>query len=68
MEVIVAATRHGAEACFRGDKIGTIEAGKSADILVIDGDLLTDIRVMQKADKIKMVMLEGSIYINRGLS
>jgi imidazolonepropionase-like amidohydrolase len=67
MEAIVAATRNGAMACFMGDKTGTIQPGRLADIIIVDGDPLTDIKVLQHVEKIKMVMLEGKIEINRGL-
>jgi imidazolonepropionase-like amidohydrolase len=67
MQVIRAATKNGAEACFVGDKTGTIQKGKFADIIVIDGDPLADIKIFQDIDKVKMVMLEGTICINRGL-
>ena len=67
MEAIVAATKHGAEACFMGDKTGTIETGKYADIIIVDGNPLTDIKILQDVDKIKIVMLEGTIFVNRGL-
>jgi imidazolonepropionase-like amidohydrolase len=67
MEAIVATTKHGAEACFMGDKTGTIETGKYADIIVVDGNPLTDIKVLQDVDKIKIVMLEGNVYVDRGL-
>ncbi|MFC2069892.1 amidohydrolase family protein [Chloroflexota bacterium] len=67
MEAIVAATRNGAMACFMGDKTGTIEPGKFADIIVVDGDPLADIKVLQDTEKIKMVMLEGNIEVDKGL-
>lgn len=67
MEAIVAATRNGAMACFLGDKTGTIEAGKFADIIVVDGDPLADISILQDIEKIKLVMLEGKVEHNRGL-
>jgi imidazolonepropionase-like amidohydrolase len=67
MQAVVAATRNGAEACFIGGKTGTVEAGKYADIIVIDGDPLADIKILQDVAKIKMVMLEGTVSINRGL-
>jgi imidazolonepropionase-like amidohydrolase len=67
MEAIVAATKHGAEACFMGDKTGTIEAGKYADIIVVDGNPLADIKILQDVNKIKIVMLEGDICVHRGL-
>jgi imidazolonepropionase-like amidohydrolase len=67
MQVITAVTKNGAEACFMGDKTGTIEKGKFADIIVVDGDPLADIKIFQEVNKIKMVMLEGTICVNRGL-
>jgi imidazolonepropionase-like amidohydrolase len=67
MEAIVAATKRGAEACFMGDKTGTIETGKYADIIVVDGDPLSNIKILQDVNKIKIVMLEGAICVDRGL-
>jgi len=66
MEAIVAATKNGAMACFMGDKIGTVEAGKFADIIVVDGDPLADIKLLQDVERIKMVMLEGKVEVDRG--
>jgi imidazolonepropionase-like amidohydrolase len=67
MEAIVAATKRGAEACFIGDMTGTLETGKAADIIVVDGDPLADLKVLQDIEKIKIVMLEGNVCIDRGL-
>jgi imidazolonepropionase-like amidohydrolase len=67
MEAIVAATKNGAMACFIGDKTGTIQPGKLADIIIVDGDPLADIKILQNLEKIKMVMLEGKIEVNRGV-
>jgi len=67
MEAIVAATKNGAMACFMGDKIGTVEPGKFADIIVVDGDPLADIKLLQDVERIKMVMLEGKVEVDRGL-
>ena len=39
-EVIVAYTRDGARAVGRGDEIGTLTVGKSADFIVLDRDIL----------------------------
>jgi imidazolonepropionase-like amidohydrolase len=65
MEAIVAATKNGALASFIGDKTGTIEPGKFADIIVVDGDPLADIKILQDTKKIKMVMLEGKVEIEQ---
>jgi imidazolonepropionase-like amidohydrolase len=43
------------------DRIGTLEAGKLADVLLIDGNPLADITVLQKPSKLKMVMQAGRI-------
>jgi len=67
MDAIVAATKNGAIACFMGDKTGTIEPGKFADIIVVDGNPLADIKILQSVDKIKLVMLEGKVEVDRGL-
>ena len=54
-----------AMASFMDDKTGTIEPGKFADIIIVDGDPLTDIKVLQDREKIKIVMLEGKVEIER---
>lgn len=41
------------------DRIGTLEPGKFADVLVIDGDPTTDIRILGVKDKLKMVVKAG---------
>jgi imidazolonepropionase-like amidohydrolase len=66
MDAIVAATKNGAMACFMGEKTGTIEPGKYADIIIVDGDPLADIKILRNIEKIKMVMMEGRVEINRG--
>ena len=50
METIQAATKWPAEAMRVGDRIGTIQSGKLADLLVVNGDPLQDIRNLQKLD------------------
>ncbi|MBS7648618.1 MAG: amidohydrolase family protein [Candidatus Bathyarchaeia archaeon] len=62
MESIVAATKNAAECLGVAQKTGTIEPGKSADLIIIDGDPLRDIKVLQDKNRIKLVMKEGKIY------
>lgn len=62
MEVLVAATKHGAEAMRMQDKIGTIEPGKLADLLVVDGDPLKDISILEDRKRITHVMKGGQFF------
>ncbi|MFC4945030.1 metal-dependent hydrolase family protein [Pseudonocardia sp. GCM10023141] len=59
MEAIVAATRNGAFAMRMEGEVGTLEAGKVADVLVVDGDPLADVRVLQRKDAIAEVFKAG---------
>ena len=43
------------------DEIGTLEEGKLADILVVDGDPLADIAVLQDRERLTVVMKDGAI-------
>lgn len=65
MEAIVSATRTAANTIGLGDQIGTIKEGKMADIILIDGDPLSNIAVLQEEAKIKMVIKEGKVIITR---
>lgn len=67
MEAIVAATKTAAEACGLGAELGTLEAGKKADIIIVDGDPLKDVRILEKAESIRMVIKGGEVQVNRGL-
>jgi imidazolonepropionase-like amidohydrolase len=48
MEVIQAGTSQAATVCGHGEDLGTLEVGKIADLIVVDGNPLTDIEVMSK--------------------
>ena len=61
MEAIVAATRTNAEAYGRLADLGTLEPGKRADLLVVEGDPLNDIGVLYDADNINLVMKDGRV-------
>jgi imidazolonepropionase-like amidohydrolase len=65
MEAIQSATKNAASALRLDDKLGTIEKGKLADIIVVEGDPLKDIGLLQKKEKIKLVMKEGTIYFSK---
>ncbi len=65
MEAIMAATKTSAEACRVDGILGTLEPGKLASLLVVDGDPLEDISILQDRARLLMVMKEGSICMNR---
>jgi imidazolonepropionase-like amidohydrolase len=64
MEAIVASTKHGAELLRLEHECGTIEEGKCADILVVDGDPLEDIAILQDRARLAMVMANGKVMVN----
>jgi len=59
MEAIVAATRNGAELIDMEDQIGTIEAGKLADLIVVDGNPLENLPDLAK---VELVFKDGTLY------
>lgn len=61
MEAIVAGTRNAAQNIGLLDTIGTIEAGKLADLVAFAGDPLADIRLLQQQEAIRLVMQGGRI-------
>lgn len=46
-DAIRCATKNGAEIMGRGDEFGTVEAGKLADLLLVAGDVLADIHLLE---------------------
>jgi len=49
LQIIVAATRNGARSCNIEGELGTLEKGKLADVLVVDGNPLVDVHALTKA-------------------
>jgi imidazolonepropionase-like amidohydrolase len=47
-DAILAGTRRAAEAIGMSDQVGSLEAGKLADVISIDGDPLTDVTCLQR--------------------
>jgi imidazolonepropionase-like amidohydrolase len=64
MEVIVASTSKAAE-CIERPELGALAAGKIADILVVEGNPLDDIRVMQKREHLHLIMKAGKAFTNK---
>jgi len=61
IDALRAATVNAAELLGRSAEIGSIEPGKFADIVAVDGDPLADIAVMEK---VVFVMKGGEVYKN----
>jgi imidazolonepropionase-like amidohydrolase len=58
MQIIVAATRDAARVCRQEATLGTLEAGKLADVLVVDGDPLQD---LESLARVRMVIHHGVV-------
>jgi imidazolonepropionase-like amidohydrolase len=58
LSVIEAATRHAARACGQAGQLGTLEPGKLADLIVVDGDPLQDLEVLSR---LRAVVVSGEI-------
>jgi imidazolonepropionase-like amidohydrolase len=65
LEAIACATRHGAELMRMQDRIGTLEAGKLADLVVVAGDPLNDIAVLQ--DRSRLSVMKGGRFVTWNL-
>ena len=61
MEAIISATRTNAAIIGWGDRLGTVEVGKIADVIAVDGDPLADPAVLADPRRIVLVMQDGRI-------
>ena len=62
MNAIVSATRTNAELFGISETVGTLEIGKSADVIVVDGDPIKDITCLESRDNVKLVLRQGSVW------
>jgi imidazolonepropionase-like amidohydrolase len=65
MQAIEAATRIAAEVLGMSDTLGTIEPGKEADLIVVKGDPLKDICLLQHTENILVVIQAGMVVRDR---
>ena len=65
MEAIVATTRVAAECLGWQERVGTVEAGKLADVVIARKDPLADIRALENVENIALVMQDGKVAKDR---
>ena len=61
LDAIRCATLNGAKIMGRDQEFGTVEPGKLADLLIVDGDVLGDIRILEDRSRFIAVMQGGAI-------
>jgi imidazolonepropionase-like amidohydrolase len=62
MEAIVGATRLGGEIMGMGSELGQVREGYLADLLLVDGDPLEDLRILEDAQKLIAIMKGGAFH------
>ncbi len=65
MQAMQAATGWAAECIGLEDEVGSVEPGKYADLLVIDGDPLAEISVLRDRDRIRLGLKGGETFVDR---
>jgi imidazolonepropionase-like amidohydrolase len=60
-EALLSATQLGGELMMEPDRIGKLAEGYYADIVLVDGNPLEDLKVLQDPAKISLVMKDGEI-------
>jgi imidazolonepropionase-like amidohydrolase len=59
MDTIVMATRSGAEICRVADRVGTLQIGRDADVITVEGDPLKDAKALRE---VRTVIKAGKLY------
>jgi len=62
METLVAATRLGGEIMGQPGELGVVKTGALADLLLVDGDPLADIAILQDRSALRMIMKDGALH------
>lgn len=66
MAAIVAGTRNSALALGpKGQDLGTLEEGKLADLLIVDGDPLRNIKILQEQKRIEVILIGGKVVVRK---
>lgn len=59
LEAITCATKEGARALRKEGKVGTLESGMAADVIVVDGDVSRDVTLLGETDRLRHVFMGG---------
>lgn len=62
MESIIAATAGVAKLFMREDELGKVKPGYFADVILVDGDPLKDVAILQEHDKLNVIMINGRVH------
>ncbi|MGD0005398.1 MAG: amidohydrolase family protein [Anaerolineaceae bacterium] len=62
MQALVAATRMGTTCMGLGDETGVLRAGMLADFLVVDGNPLNEVRILEDRQRLRLIVKDGMIY------
>ena len=62
MEAIIAGTRYGGQIMSMGDELGMLREGYLADMLLVDGDPLADVRILQDKKRLLAIMKDGKFH------
>jgi imidazolonepropionase-like amidohydrolase len=66
MEAILSATALGGEIMLRPDDLGKVQPGYLADLILVDGNPLDDISILQDHDKLHYIMKDGRFHSEPG--
>jgi len=61
-EALICATRFGAELMGMGDQAGQVKEGFLADLLLVDGDPVADVSILQHRDRLVAILKGGELF------
>ena len=64
MQAIVAATSDAAACVGLGREIGSVEPGKKADLILVDGNPLQDVTILERGAAVRYVMKDGVTHLD----
>ncbi len=62
MEAILAATKYGGQIMGMGDELGMLKEGYLADMILVDGDPIANVRILQEHDRLLAIMKDGKFH------